>query len=208
MDAIDDMIFKFAYRMALDDATRQRAYVGADKKGLRECQAARGAIKAYIEGIVGGAAEPDFMATVDCVMNAFEHYPSADGTFTFGNAQKLINMTAKYMFMATYGRPKLRSRFARCDCPMDSVLIRKVVEGACDKGAPDSPDASLNEYLNQCARQITRGINKGKWVPADDFKWSKLELGDERYILFQDAVRTLAASEGLIPIEYDFKEWN
>ena len=56
------------------------------------------------------------------------YYGGGDG-FTFGNAQKLVNMTAKYMFLRAYGDNGERSKFEGCDCPMDGVMCRFIEKG-------------------------------------------------------------------------------
>ena len=208
MESTDEKIFDFAYRMALDDATLQGAYIGHDKKKLRDCAEASAAVKRYIDGVMEEAEEPDFAVTAGDVINAFKQFLTADddAEFTFGNAQKLINMTAKYLFITTYGQPQLRERFVRCHCPLDGIVLAAVVTSAGkivdeDAGA----DGRLVRFLEKCARSRPR---KGGWGPKDDFKWSRLELGDERYDLFQDAVRVLAQAQGQCPIEYDYHAWD
>lgn len=111
--------------MALEDATLQRACLGKDKKKLAKCAEAKSAVKNYIDAVFDENAEPDFDETIEAVESGFQGFLSEkdDGALSFGNAQKLINMTAKYMFMATYRAPESRVLFKGFHCPMDSVTI-------------------------------------------------------------------------------------
>ena len=52
---------------------------------------------------------------------------SGDGNkFTFGNAQKLINMTAKYYYISCCMNSAKRENFKYCHCPVDCLLLEKV----------------------------------------------------------------------------------
>lgn len=58
------------------------------------------------------------------MIEAFEGYGDKGSSFEFGNAQKLINMTAKYiasgMFTSKCG---CGGNFQYCHCPMDSIMV-------------------------------------------------------------------------------------
>ena len=197
MDNMDKAIFEFAYRMALDDATGQQAYKGrgeGSKTKLRECAKAKQAVKEYIEAIFASDGQPDFEKTVAEVEEAFEAHltEEGDGVFTFGNAQKLVNMAAKYMFMATYDRPELRTQFAPCHCPMDSIMVDKIVAQVKEK--------ELEDEL---------GLKRG-WVGCLRKPWSKItDDTREQYDLFQKLVSNLCSREDprISPVEFDFKNW-
>lgn len=219
---VDEDIFKFAYRMALDDATAQQAYKGrgeGSKTKLRECRKARKAVEVYIEEIFDEGKQPNFAKAAKDVMDAFKAFLSEDSEenddakFTFGNAQKLINMTAKYMFMATFKRPDLRKRFTECHCPMDSIMLKEIVKEAGE--AVGNPKASntqtpnaLKAFIEECAYWRPRAKD---YAVKNELTWSQLdrenELDRERYDLYQKAVRELAKEKGLLPIEYDFHVW-
>ena len=40
------------------------------------------------------------------------------GQFTFGNAQKLINIVCKYFYIISYKDSSVREKFKYCHCPM------------------------------------------------------------------------------------------
>lgn len=120
---IDDKIFNFAYIMAMRDATQQQAFPAANKKLLWEkadvTVVAYRLLKGYINDILDkDKQEQDFYEIekdIEKAVNEFiktngikkvtkqdEPESIEDAVFTFGNAQKLINVTAKYMFISAY----------------------------------------------------------------------------------------------------------
>ena len=237
-DKIDDAIFDFAYVMAMRDATLQQAFPATDKKLLWQAHSdedkekalaplrekIKTPLKDHIESIFND--EPhDFYMVAKEVQEAAKNFineteilkstkkgeePSADlAVFTFGNTQKLINMTVKYMFMATYDRPELRERFAQCHCPMDNIMM---LEAEC---AFREPKDDWKDWLESCTKELSRGPRRGHRVWKDDVSWSALEWKEngrgteagapDEYLLFQAAIKELAKEES--PIEYDFAAW-
>mgnify|MGYP006988845061 CR=1 FL=1 len=181
-DTIDNKIFNFAYYMAFRDATMRNAYPRFDgedddhyhKRKQRVAEESKDAVQKYIEAIFDNK-QPD-PRTVICGI-CDESYG-----FTFGNAQKLVNMTAKYMFIASYQDDQKRELFASCDCPMDSVMLG-VVKERC-------PEAS--------------------WKA--DFSWSRMTSDAGRipivYTEFQEWVKSIANDEGVMPLEVDYLFWD
>lgn len=147
--------------------------------------------------------DASFFATAENVINAFAGYGDDDSSFGFGNAQKLINMTAKYMFISAYqdsGKAKL---FDQCHCPMDGIMVDKVTKLAgrlVDEGE-EGLRASLENFAYKCPRAHD-------WAAKDEVRWSKLTLENRKpYEGFQKVVRALAEREGLSPLELDFCVW-
>lgn len=137
------------------------------------------------------------------MINAFAGYGDDDSSSGFGNAQKLINMTAKYMFISAYqdsGKAKL---FDQCHCPMDGIMVDKVTKLAgrlVDEGE-EGLRASLEKFAYKCPRAHD-------WAAKDEARWSKLTLENRKpYEGFQKVVRALAEREGLSPLELDFCVW-
>lgn len=217
---ITEKIFDFAYGAALEDAIRQQAFKSDNKgestvkKPLRKCEEAREAVHTYITAVLdgtyaddAGAAERNFYDTAELVEQAFarrkEEYnrhpkdgKKITGTFRFGNAQKLINMTAKYLFILTYDRADLRKNFRHCHCPMDSIMVEHVIGKIRD---------CLNEKLplNEAVQEI---VANPKWVSDLRQPWSKIEFEQrEQYENYQKLIAFLAGE--LSPIEYDYQEW-
>lgn len=71
--------------------------------------------------------DASFLATAENVINAFAGYGDDDSSFGFGNAQKLINMTAKYIALGIY-MDDCREDFQYCHCPMDGIMVDKVTK--------------------------------------------------------------------------------
>lgn len=71
--------------------------------------------------------DASFLATAENVINAFAGYGDDDSSSGFGNAQKLINMTAKYIALGIY-MDDCREDFQYCHCPMDGIMVDKVTK--------------------------------------------------------------------------------
>ena len=85
--------------------------------------------------------DASFLATAENVINAFAGYGDYDSSFGFGNAQKLINMTAKYIALGIY-MDDCREGFQYCHCPMDGIMVDKVTKLAgrlVDEGGRRTP---------------------------------------------------------------------
>ena len=180
----DDKIFEFAYKMAFRDATMRNAYPrreGEDdmpyhRRKQKVMELSKETVRKYINDIFADKElKPNPVETILSICND-------DYDFTFGNAQKLVNMTAKYMFISTFMAEDSRRRFENCDCPMDSIILGVV-------------------------RRLKPDVS---WKP--DYSWSKMISENasipDVYIEFQEAVKSLADAEGLLPIEFDYKYWD
>lgn len=197
METIRRRIFEFAYGAALGDATRQRAFEGRESQ-LRGCEEGRMIVQKYIDHLMDGQAVDFYRAAYE-VETAYQSYMKSndiEGEFRFGNAQKLINMTAKQMYITVYANEKLRERFCNCHCPMDGVMVEHLVDEL-DKFSPTELPKRLAEYTGR------RGW-KGRLRAA----WSKITFDErEQYEIFQDGIRFLADRTGVSPIEYDYLFW-
>ena len=171
---------------------------------------------------------PDFYEVADKIQRAANEFvkeasmkvppkegEQADGklaVFTFGNTQKLINMTVKYMFIATYDRPELRERFKQCHCPMDSIMLDQVAKRV---GVVET-ESKQKEFATKFVK-VVKHRDGSKEHKIKDISWSTLEWkssgkGTEtgapnEYLLFQAAIKELAEEKSLNPIEYDFFAW-
>ena len=211
---ITQKIFEFAYGSGLEDAIRQQAFKSDNKgestvkKPLRDCAEAKKTVKDYIDCILHGQ-KPNFYDVAKKVEEQFAAYienynrhpedgKKITGKFRFGNAQKLINMTAKYMFFLTYNRPDLRENFALCHCPMDSNMVSHVIDEVRNYQKEKKPlSADVQEIISQ-----------PKWVGNLRNSWSQIEHDNHKqYENFQILVRFFAKEKGLSPIEYDYHEW-
>ncbi len=171
-----EYIFDFAYHMALNDATLQKAYFGK-KKDIEEIKEVRSTVKNYIDSIFNGKKK-DFESVSKEIENEV-----VGKNFSFGNIQKLINMTAKYMYISCYADESVRNKFSDCHCPMDGIMRDNVF-------------------------RIYK-ILFGEKLGFKDVSWSK-NLTWKHYMDFQSAIKRIIEELSLdcIPIEFDFLIWN
>lgn len=147
--------------------------------------------------------DASFFATAENVINAFAGYGNDDSSFGFGNAQKLINMTVKYMFISAYQDSNKAKLFDQCHCPMDGIMVDKVAKLA--GRLVDEGEDGLRASLENFAYKRPRAHD---WAAKDEVRWSKLTLENLKpYEDFQEVVRALAEREGLSPLELDFCVW-
>lgn len=229
---IDEKIFDFAYEMAMRDATMMKAYQG-DKKAPKECKGAKEIVREYIDSLLNDTADNFYKAEDKFykVEDEFEKTINEElgnpqpPKFTFGNCQKVINMTAKYIFIATYANKELRKNFENCHCPMDSIMINAVIGKLKEKIKEGELEydgtkcESVNDFLEV--------INDKRELKIDNpnitylrGSWSNIKKGGEtippQYALFQEVVKYLAETykksepdkKGVSPIEYDYLIWN
>ncbi|MDC7300512.1 hypothetical protein [Agathobacter ruminis] len=198
-DELKEKMFKFAYHEALNDATGQSAYRGK-KSDIENNAGAEEKVKKYIDSLFN---PPNlcFYDTAKKVSDAIN-----DVEFTFGNIQKLINMTAKYLYLGCYSDEKLRECFKNCHCPMDRVMIDKV----------------FKEY-KQAFVEKNKGNENLLTIPYGDGKkgkdkskicWSKIKFADEDspcshkiYENYQEMVRAITNDMGIYPLELDYALW-
>ncbi len=109
---IDDVIFDFAFSLALGDATRRVAEDSDVNLGSNDVKEE---VKTYAETIIKGNKGLDFESTVKNIQNINQD-------FTFGKIQKLINMTMKYLYIKYYDNPDVKKRYSLCDAPLDSLM--------------------------------------------------------------------------------------
>ena len=206
---VREIIFDFAFGGALVDATSQKAFNPKDEKAKSTARQiitrkAKGLVQKYIQDLLDhkGVDDGAFMAYATAIAESLRGETFGvdlnaergdESEFTFGNIQKLINMTVKNQYGRYFDDEGKRACFRNCHCPMDSRMIKKVAKEYREKGADDK-------------------LKKIKWSSV---KWSKLvfkntqnECSKAYYDTFQRMVRELADAEGLTPIEYDFVHWD
>lgn len=202
---VDDKIFDFIYTIAMRDATLQKAYelkkdgLTDEKKKSNEYkkelllknEAAKSIVRGYIDDIIAGN-NPCFYAVEKKLERSFDEFVEEHELyltkFTFGNCQKLINMTVKYFYIVTYSDPTIRSHFNDCHCPMDNVMINMAIK-------------ELNKSGKTLTSFNTTSANLRK-------SWSRIVQGNKsQYDAFQEIVKYLAEQQGVSPIEYDYLMW-
>ena len=242
---IKDKLFEFVYAQAMRDATVQKSYTGAPvatllgKKSLsthissgRLAATAMHEVNFYINALF----DYDGFATQEAHDKAHEHItsrvvgiysayaPDPDDalalqqTFTFGNAQKLVNMVAKYYYVTTRDQTS-RDVFRHCHCPMDTQAINAVASlvGALVDKSKRLDDDEAAELLEGYAHRRPRARD---WKELDTFSWGNMTADTRQpYDAFQRAVRFLArdaqvtqdelmAPCPLSPLEFDLYVWN
>lgn len=124
--------------------------------------------------------------------------------FTFGNAQKLINVMMKYFYGTTYTNVALRSNFQYCHCPMDKVLLQHVWK---NRHHLTFPIGLYKIFVISWSKQAFDFISGVKMIPAhyETFQKAVRELGSMAPSL-PSLLRTTPSSL-LTPIEYDYYVW-
>ena len=228
MDKTDEAIFDFAYELALRDAASQKAYEGG-LDCLRACAEAKLAVRDYIETILSADksveldwAEKEFDKTENKVRRAID--PESDKNspatrrFTFGNSQKLINMTAKYLYISTFQAKDKRERFRLFHCPMDSIMIAEAKKILVELRGDKVPMREVLKEQELISFIEEENEKEKAWKTRFSRSWSTLERTSEgdplspetrpiQYRVFQKVIRYCAVEEGLSPIEYDYFAW-
>ncbi len=188
---VDKKVFEFVFGCALVDAVLMKAYPHPKKPKASECGDAVDCLEIFANRVLNGEFKSQ-----DDYDNEFieveEQIKSLIPEFTFGNSQKLINMTFKHLYTIAYNNEVMKENFKFCHCPVDSIMLKKVWDAAKEYGV------SLGEYNSSVAFQQS-------WSKED---FSKDEYEKSRYMAFQNAVREIAPQLGLTPLEYDFDVWS
>lgn len=204
---MQDYLFDFAYGEALRDATLMKSFAG-EKAYLKNCCEGKKVVREYVDGILSGSQEKTFDATENAVEEAFNNFIEDNGgnqEFTFGNAQKLINMTVKYMFLSAYTQDdynSFRELFADCHCPMDSIMCQ-IVKDVFDRDVSEDAEIIKQNYKD----------GRKTWKSKLNVPWSGMKKDEDgrvpvEYACFQEIVEYLAKKEKIYPIEFDYKYWN
>lgn len=202
---MDSIIFKFVYIVAMRDATLQRSYDGK-KKWLMDCKKFPNSsekLKKFIDDVVkekfDNQSDYDkrFITVAESICEEINS-KAQKNEFTFGNAQKLINIMMKYYYIHTYNSEKAKNAFRFCHCPMDGQLLKAVWEKRNDLSNPSMLGKS-DDFMKSWGKEEFELINGEKAIPI-------------RYLMFQKAVKELSQSicikeRNLFPLEYDYYIW-
>ena len=132
-EIISSKIFDFIYMCAMRDAIIREAFKG-EKTWIESVATAKVILRKYIDRVLNNEFDSQrnhdncFLEIANEICQAINEAKPQNGiaTFSFGNAQKLINMTVKYMYGFCYQNPDLRGGFRYCHCPLDSIMLNKV----------------------------------------------------------------------------------
>lgn len=127
-------VFEFLYRCAMVDAISMKSFKGK-KKWVYNVQEAKKCVKVYVDKLFAqdsfkSQEEHDtlFLEIAHKICDAINQNKDREDDFTFGNAQKLLNMTAKHCCIYTYMNPSLWDIFKFCHCPMDGRMLENAWE--------------------------------------------------------------------------------
>lgn len=200
-------IFEFTYMCALRDAILREAFKG-EKTWVENVVAAKVILRTYIDKVLNSEFDSQanhdkcFLEIANKICKVINEAKPQNGiaTFSFGNAQKLINMTVKYIYSFCYQNPNLRDGFRYCHCPLDSIMLNKVWQLCEDHyGGSNQRREKLgrsDEFLKPWGNE---GSNNEIQPNLIDFP--------KRYLLFQKAVKDIIGQGDIFPIEFDYLEW-
>lgn len=202
-DNVEDMIDK-AIEKAYRDATQQGAYntlVKDNKEASKEAQkSACKRIKNSLDNLPPKEEYNEWHAEL-CKKITTEDYKKLNGIFSYGNAQKWVNMTMKYLYIfhglmqfynpagdfeKNYGK-KIESLISVLHVPVD----RYIMQAASDElhiDIPYKPDENKND-------------KKGSYKEGKVKPWSKWNY--DEYKKFQDDIRNAV----ICPIDWEGPAW-
>lgn len=197
---MNEMIYDFIYTAAMRDATLQLSYSG-EKKWLTQSKKfliSGNALKGLVDGVINGKFEEQEeydKRMLDVSKKICDKINRAAGNkeFTFGNAQKLINIIMKYFYICTYNNDTMKKSFRFCHCPMDSQLLNDVWKNRKLLAKPEML-GKQKEFVKSWGKEDFDIENGTKVFP-------------ERYKRFQEAINELAKAKGLTRLEYDYVIW-
>ena len=194
---IEEKVFSFIYDMAFKDATMRKAFpkgedtdlVFAEKK-KKVKNSLENTLQLFTHKLLAGClTDAEY---TELIKTIWKDGKSADERFSFGNAQKLVNMLSKYLYIACYDNDQMRCKFECCHCPMDSIMIRTVCDSY-DKLGEELQEQVLNVKLKNVNWSTLGRNNQECTVP-------------EAYEVFQRAVGKLKGRD-LLSIEFDYENW-
>ena len=205
---MDNRAFSFIYGCALRDAILQKAFIGK-KDWIAEVTEAQEPVKKYINDVLYGEFKKEtdkekhekaFLEAAKSVCDIINRAKpkNAKDTFSFGNAQKLINIVTKHIYAHTYSfnlvsKTDIRANFRFCHCPMDSIMLSNVWR--------DYKAFGNNERANDLGENFL-----GPWGNEDFDLASGERRLPSRYVRYQTAVEKLKGPD-VFPIEYDYIVW-
>lgn len=138
-DYINDEIFTFIYTVAMRDAVIQLAYKG-EKKPLMKSEILnllKGEMECLIDKVLNdkyrsqSTYDEDFLcATIN--ISKYINDRRENEEFTFGNAQKFLNIFFKYLYIISYKNSGIKKNFRFCHCPMDQQLLKSIWDSRAD----------------------------------------------------------------------------
>ncbi len=207
-EILANMVFEFIFGCAMRDAILQQAFKGK-KDWVGKDKQAKIHLRKYIDKLFENEFKTQqdhddyFLKTANAICKSINNHKTKEATdsFSFGNAQKLINMTAKYLYIMCYSSPELRNRFRFCHCPLDSIMLKTVWKQYGERNGSAIRRQELNINTVFCASWGDEDLNEnGVQLEIKSFP--------ARYAAFQKAVKELIGENNIYSIEYDYLYWN
>lgn len=200
-------VFNFIYGCSMHDAILQKAFKGK-KDWIGKVEQAKPILREYIDCILSNKfssqVEHDafFIKIANRICEVInEHRPGdAKDVFSFGNAQKLINIAAKHTYSVCYLNSLLRQNFRYCHCPLDSIMLGKVWEWYRKKLGNSARQKALGSKETFCTAWGNEGQDGDMQPYIREFP--------ERYRTFQKAIKEIIGDGDLYAIEFDYMIWS
>lgn len=201
-DNLNDKIFEFIYTVAMRDAVIQLAFNG-EKKPLMKSEILnflKGEMECLIDNVLNdryrtqNTYDEDFLCTTISI-SKYINDKIRNEEFTFGNAQKFLNMFFKYLYIISYKNDCLKQNFRFCHCPMDRQLLENIWMKRKDSNITEIGLGKRDDFLKSWGNEKFEIDENG------------IKTFPKRYMLFQQAVRCAASIEGINSIEYDYHIW-
>lgn len=108
-----------------------------------------------------------------------EHYRDNGFDMTFGQAQKWVNMTMKYLFIADV--PGIADAFYFCHVPIDTYIIN-AAEEQLNLKRPALPWSQMDDYKEYAAYEKQIRMRLGNVAPLEwELKtWTKMAVGKKK----------------------------
>jgi len=200
---IDEKVIEFIYGCAMHDAILQRAFSG-EKVWVGQVKEAKIVLKKYIDKVLTNKFasqeehDAEFLDTANAICAAINEKRPLEketDTFSFGNAQKLINIVVKHVYTFCYQNHDLREGFRFCHCPLDSIMLNEVWKRR-DAWKEKVDIGDLDDFCKPWGSEGTVGDTQ-----------PRLDRFPLRYDIYQQAIRAIIGTGTMFPIEFDFVIW-
>lgn len=202
---VDNKIYDFCFDIALHDATLQAAYMDTLDSLISIYEYLKSETKDYINCIMNTNKSIDSIITSEVIckiynsekLKSFNSERDGRQQFKYGNIQKLVNMTAKYMYISSYNNIHMKNRFKNCDCPIDSIISKKIY----DKCVEENLKFQDKEHF---PKEYT---NTKKNIRSFFYYLSFSKLSESDYLFCQEMLRDYCELKKISPLEFDYKYW-
>lgn len=205
-ETISNKIFEFIYGCAMRDAVLQKAFIG-EKAWVKDVEESKIILKRYINKVLRNEFENQedhdkiFLKTANDICKAINNKKPdyATDIFSFGNAQKLINITVKHFYSLCYYDQNLRDSFRYCHCPLDLIMLKKIWEMYKETFGNEARRNKLISTKFFCQSWGNEGVQEN--IQPELFSFP------DRYMKFQSAIRDIIGNDNLYSVEFDYLIW-